>query len=96
MVDPPGREAGKICFFLSLTLRLLWRLQFQILRLCRIKITDSFRFIEKDNRSIYFTKTDLTGIFHFFRRPAKTVLLTKDHLFHQKLHFFIRCVKLFT
>ena len=23
------------------------------------------------------------------------VLLTKDHLFHQKLHFFIRRVKLF-
>lgn len=47
MVDPSDRKPGKICFFLSLTLRLLWRLQFQILRLCRIKITDCFCFIEK-------------------------------------------------
>ena len=46
MVDPSERKAGKICFFLSLTLRLLWRLQFQILRLCRIKITDSLAIID--------------------------------------------------
>ncbi|GFI31898.1 hypothetical protein IMSAGC013_03296 [Lachnospiraceae bacterium] len=93
MVNPSDRKPGKISLFLPLSLWLFWRFEFQSIRLCFIEIADCFGFIEKYNRSICFAKTDLACIFHFFGRPAKTALLTKNHLLHQKLHFFIRCVK---
>jgi hypothetical protein len=40
--------------------------------------------------TIYFHETDLGSIRHFFRRPAKTVLIRKHKLFHHKLHLAIQ------
>ena len=90
MVNTADWKTGQVNSLFPSLLFLFRCFQFQVVRFRCIQITDSFSLVKKYDPSIYFHKTDLFRIGHFFTGSAKPAFIGKDYLFHHQLHLVIQ------